>query len=237
MEKLKEIESCSHCHRKLDAPRLSLKYIITDALSQVFNLERGLFFTLWSLIKRPEQVIEAFISGNRFRYMNPFRLLFTVATGAVIMASLADYDIGNYMKLTGDDKALLANVTNIVNEYLNIILLLNAPIFALGSWIVFRSLKWNYAEHLVLAAYGYSLMVALDIVMDILILPLPQIAADFWHTIAQVEIILIAYVFIRVTKKHWFKGFLLFVLSLIVSYAFISIPTAIGLGIHAYFFS
>ena len=38
---------CDHCYKRIETERLSEGYLWKDALNNLFNLERGLFFTFY----------------------------------------------------------------------------------------------------------------------------------------------------------------------------------------------
>jgi len=160
---------CDHCNKAIRTERLSLGFLIKDALNNIFNLERGLFFTIWSLLKQPGEVCREFVSGNRFKYMNPFRFLIVAATFSVIAEAITgSTDIFNLMNIEGKDDESVQMVSMIMRDYLNLVILGSAPFYAIGSWIIFRKPKWNLAEYLVVNSYALSLIVILSGIVSFL---------------------------------------------------------------------
>lgn len=63
------LEPCEHCAKPNSIKTANMQFLISNAISQVFNLNRGLSFILIAMINRPDEVINAFITWNRFRYL------------------------------------------------------------------------------------------------------------------------------------------------------------------------
>ena len=140
---------CNVCHRQITKKRLTLKFLVNDALKNMFNLERGLFYTIIELVKQPEVVIKDYLDGDRYSYMNPFRFLLVAASFYAIVVSVFGFSVEGIIEMEDGTPMDLG----FIKEYSNLILLINVPLVALGSWLAFRRAKLNYAEHLVINAF------------------------------------------------------------------------------------
>lgn len=138
--------------------RYSLKNIRTAILNEL-NLEKGMLYTLVNLIKKPGVVINEHLFEDRNKMVKPIPYLFLTA-GFVTFITLKFIDFENEIDLSqlgsqpGEFQYNLVVVfKELVSKYYNINLLFNVPFFALGSFLMFQDRKFNYAEHLVVAAY------------------------------------------------------------------------------------
>ena len=67
---------CPNCSQSVKAnSRLTFKNIINDFFDNVFNLDKGFFFTIWNLLKQPRFILQGFISGKRKKFTNPVKYL------------------------------------------------------------------------------------------------------------------------------------------------------------------
>ena len=54
---------CSTCGQKVIEGRFTMKQIFADALTAVFNVEKGFFFTIIKLYTQPATVVKGYING------------------------------------------------------------------------------------------------------------------------------------------------------------------------------
>jgi len=214
-ELLKSEGTCDLCHKKVTHKRLTLSYLLSDALSNLFNLERGLVFTLRELIVRPGEVTNAFVSGDRYRYMNPFRLLITVVALVVLASSWVDLDMADMM--VTQNGARSEEMTQLMREafrkYLNVILLLNIPFMTVGSILIFRRQRWNFAEHLALNSYAYSVVALLTTVVSLIAAPFPTDVEKAINGVGGLLYLHVAFVYAKTWNIKWYRAILWFLLS------------------------
>lgn len=70
--------------------RFDLKNAFSSILESL-NLERGILFTLWSLLRSPGKSTKDFLQAGRLRYISPFRLLIVSTTLLVLIFSITDF--------------------------------------------------------------------------------------------------------------------------------------------------
>lgn len=206
-------EQCEHCKKPISREGLSVRFLVLDALNQLFNLDRGLIFTLLEMLRRPQAVIMAFVEGNRFRYMNPFRLLLISATLAVIVDAI-----------TGSSELIGAIAVrtegpnlNQIRDNMDLIIIAMVPLFALGTFLVFRKPKWNYAEHLAINAYGLSTITIFGALLSLLAMPFSDQVRLSIESSSQFLNLFMVYLFVKTWDYGWIKSFLLLVLSYFVT--------------------
>lgn len=69
---------CANCGQKQLPSTLTTKALLWDASDNVLNISKQVAATLKTLLLQPQFVIDAYLSGNRKQYVNPFRFLLIV---------------------------------------------------------------------------------------------------------------------------------------------------------------
>jgi hypothetical protein len=78
------LEYCANCGQKQLPSTLTTKALLWDALDNILNISKQVAGTLKTLLLHPQLVVDAYLSGNRKQYVNPFRFLLIV--GALTVA-------------------------------------------------------------------------------------------------------------------------------------------------------
>lgn len=73
-----EAKYCQHCGQQKIKGLLSLRELIADLVSSIFNLESRLWRTLLALVV-PGKLTESYFQGRRASLLTPFRIFFIVA--------------------------------------------------------------------------------------------------------------------------------------------------------------
>lgn len=150
---------CTHCGQKTTVERINLSNFLKELSSSVFQINKGLFYTLKELFVRPGHSIRDYLSGKRKYHFKPIAYAFTLSTLYFLLSHQLEgqtyLDDGlegflNYDSNLGDNQ--LATVKWLVKNYAYTILLF-LPIYALASFIAFWGTGFNYLEHIVLNAY------------------------------------------------------------------------------------
>ncbi len=180
---------CYECGQKTITKRLSVRVILRNLVEIFTNVDRGFFYTAKEMLRRPERVIRDFIGGATVRYINPFRyLLLTVGLSTLINLSLGIYDmqaadinenINATMGLDQDPELLerQQQLQTEMRKYANLIPLLIVPFISLMSLLLFKRLKYNYAEHLVMNAFFFGTLSFIGIPLLLLFAIFPQLIA------------------------------------------------------------
>lgn len=225
---------CPRCGQKSLEGRFTFKESIGWIFDKIFNLERGIFFTIKDLIFRPGLMLSSYLGRATVRYVHPFRFVFLMATISAIATILSGafeseelmkgvkgyiegFNDGNREKNLAFEDVLAFFET--VKKYFAFLLILNIPIISIASYIVFKKFKKNFTEHLIINCYAYGLYLVLSLPFFILILLnngiiLNQIANTFLYFIIYV------YIFSKLFCINFFKGMLRVLLAFIVSSVF-----------------
>jgi hypothetical protein len=161
-----QTQRCASCNARQRPERLSLTYMLHRLREDVFGTERGLFLTIWHLLVKPQQVTSAFIKGDSLRYYSPikyFIVMFALSIFASSSSALFDSTIADLIANKGLASKEVAQA--FVADWNVLLYLPLVLILALATRGFFRETGLNYAEHLVIAAYGWSQMVLLGAVV------------------------------------------------------------------------
>ncbi len=90
-ELLGQEKFCSNCGQK-NIDRLNLKYILSQFVEDVFNVDSKVFRTLKNLITKPGYLTKEYIEGRRSNYIPPVRLYIVMSVLFFFILSLIDYD-------------------------------------------------------------------------------------------------------------------------------------------------
>lgn len=154
---------CNKCGQVLITERFTTRKLIGDLFTKVFDLDRGLFYTFYSVLVRPHVVIRDYINGITKRYTNPAKLaiyLIAITTFLVVRNNNLDknvQDINNALSMNNQHGLELQTAfVGFIKEYMQYFTLLFIPFFALSSKWLYR--QFNYAEHLILQCYVYGVI-------------------------------------------------------------------------------
>ena len=141
---------CSNCGAKIVDDRLSLKGTWEEFVGPFFSWDNNFWRTFIGLFTNPKDVLEAYISGARKKYFQPFSYIILYATIAVFFYKffpldiIFDYSEGftkgyNSTNSTGNvPKIDMKGFMETLMSYYNFFVLLLIPIYALTSYIIFN---------------------------------------------------------------------------------------------------
>ena len=154
---------CGICGQKHATERLTLHEIGHDLLHAFIHVDRSALSLVYMLLVRPGTVARDYVQGKRKRYFGPFSFLVVIVAAASAVIAITGF------------RVVFANRANIVVDFLqghiNLLMFAEVPLLAAFSRLFdFRSC-FNFAEHLVLAAYTSSMRV---LIATLLVIP-------YWH--------------------------------------------------------
>lgn len=149
--------------------RISAKTIGASLLS-ILNLERGIFYTVWELIKNPGAAMRRYLFTDRSGFIEPLKFLvltipiflfltFTFFPNTGFFAGFENGLAGGEDGAIDPEKqALTRNLISVFKEYANFILLVTVPLAALFTRFIFSKYRLYFGEHLVLNAFLYGFL-------------------------------------------------------------------------------
>ena len=231
---------CSQCGQNSKIDKLNLPNFLTEISDNVFQLNRGLLYTIKELFTRPGHAIRGFIQGKRKNYFKPIAYALTLSTLYFIFSKIISKktiigdtisgfidastgDVEKFSILTSSLEWLASNVA-----YAALILI---PIYSFASYMSFLGKGYNYLEHIVLNSYIVGQQA---IIYSIFLLPSIFISNDYY---IQILMIIISISYVVWTFKTFFheQRLIATTLRLVLVYLLIfifiiGIFTAVSLG-------
>lgn len=142
---------CGTCGQKSATTRLTLHEIGHDLLHTFVHVDRSVLSLVRMLLVRPGMIALGYVQGKRKRYFGPFAFLFVVVAAASAAVALTGFRAVS----TNNPNA----VANFLQTHINVVMLAEVPLLAAFSRLLDARGGFNFAEHLVLAAYASSMRV------------------------------------------------------------------------------
>lgn len=150
---------CTHCGQKTSIERINLSNFLKELSSSVFQINKGLFYTLKELFVRPGHSIRDYLSGKRKYHFKPIAYAFTLSTIYFLLSqglegqTYLDDAFGGFLNYDSKiDESQLTTFKWLGKNFAYTILIC-LPFYALASFIAFWGTGFNYLEHIVLNAY------------------------------------------------------------------------------------
>lgn len=152
---------CGQCGQKVIQHRITMRMVFAEAFNEITNVDRGLLYTFFMLLKKPDQVVLDYLAGRTIKYASPFKyLLFWTAISTLIYIGFGFYDqqvAGMDGLVPSSDDREVNEVGALYNEWMKqnfqLVSIIYIPLFALFTRYFFKKSGLNYAEHLVANAY------------------------------------------------------------------------------------
>ncbi len=204
---------CWYCGQSAGVKRLNIKEILEEFfLSPLHIHPHGLLFTFIWLFRDPGAVIRKYVQGERKLLHPAFRYLVLAGTFATIVIAIYhpfEMDNGQSMGISFVEPDFFVWVSG----HITVINLVAVPIFALGSYLLFKPSGFNYAENLTLQAY----IASQQLWILVLFFPIFQFAPSLDEIVNNfysiVTIIYNIYVVMHFFRLLNFTGFLLSVMA------------------------
>lgn len=137
---------CGACGQRTDIhPQLTMRDIGRDLVHAITHADHSIFALVRALLFRPGHVARDFIAGRRKRHFGPFAfLLITVGLASAVILLCGVEWFSPFEHGSPDD---------LLQRHVNLVILLQAPMLAGCSALLFLRDRLSFADHLVLAAY------------------------------------------------------------------------------------
>ena len=231
---------------KKEIKPITMRYLLLGIVG-VFNIESGFTYTIYSFLKKPGKAFVNFLGKDRYRFANPFRLAFIITAIATFLTfqlnvygelneGFDDFQEGYNSAASTNQFQEIKNDSAIINQffkdYSNIFLLISIPVLAIFSFLFYRKRGYNYAEHLVLNTFIYSITTLFYIILIFFISLADWV--NFLYLILSVSYTIYAYM--SVLKGSVFRALLCQLVSYFVYLIFVifisGVIFAIKLGIE-----
>lgn len=220
---------CSGCGYPNKLKRIDRQYIV-DEVSSIINFDRGIFYTIKELFKRPRDTVREFIHEDRKKIIKPITFLIICSFFYTIIQQFLGFE-ANYININvaSRNTPFVVKVYDWFSKnygYANIIMTI---LIALWVKIFFKRYNYNYYEIYILVCFtmGISILILtfLGIIGSIINYPVLQFGiftSLLYNTWA------IGQFFDKKKKLNYLKAFLSYIFG-IVSFLFIFILIGIVL--------
>ncbi|MEY8760852.1 DUF3667 domain-containing protein [Chryseobacterium tongliaoense] len=156
-------EFCPHCGQRSDTARITPHSLMTsDILGSIWHIEARFFRTIRHILFGPGKMAMDYIAGKRIKYYNLFSLLL-ILFGFNVLALHFYLDMASI-----DIHKENSDIINFFSKYSKASLLGLLPIMALNAWALFRSVKLNFAEHIIIAVVSLCGILMILLVDDVI---------------------------------------------------------------------
>jgi hypothetical protein len=150
---------CGCCGQKSGQHRLTMHEIGHDLLHIFIHVDRSALSLVGMLLGRPGGVALEYVQGKRKRYFGPFAFLFAVVAAASAVIALTGIST---VASKGPNV-----VADFIQGHINAVMFAEVPLLAAFSRLLNRRGGFDFAEHLVLAAYTSSMRILFTTVIFI----------------------------------------------------------------------
>lgn len=178
---------CSNCGQPLKAHRINLPHLLHEVAHTFVHLEKGFLFTLKELGRYPGTMQKKYLSGMRLHYQKPFPLF---AISGTICALTLFLIYRNAPRQT--DQFFYKHYYFMVQASM-------LPVYALITYILFRSPALYYAEALVMNVYMLGFM-------SVFILPINALSFFLPNGIISLLEVIFLVSYNTWTNLNFFKG-------------------------------
>jgi len=142
---------CNNCGQKAGEKRFMLSNLPGEFLHGFYHVHNGLLFPIRELFIRPGETLRGYISGKRVKYFNPFTylLLISLVGGFLYKWSGVNEHLNDIFLASGD-------TIRFTGKYFSYRMLLTIPAYAIMCRFIYRSFKYNIAEHLIINTFLIS---------------------------------------------------------------------------------
>jgi len=212
---------CPNCGQKSDTNEINLKYFTEELPYGLFQINRGLFFTIKELTIRPGGAVLDYIEGKRIRYFLPFSYIILMASFYLITkSSVQQFWMGEYYN---------AETITSTTPFLGFIFTSLSPILAICFLLVFgRQSKLNFWKYVIASIYFLGHFLFILLVLRLLYFPFPKLTTNSgW--LASVSL---PYLVLSIYSIHlkFFKSKLALLFKSILTFVLFLIFAALSIG-------
>ena len=151
---------CNECGQSSTVGPINFRFLLMEIPHSVFQLNRGLLYTIKELALRPGHTIREFMEGKRKRHYKPLAFFLITSAIYVLITHLmdnntyvADLVAGFTRGMTDAGETSGERIIQWIFDNQTWVALTFVPVSAFATWLAFRKWKYNFFEHLVLKLY------------------------------------------------------------------------------------
>jgi len=151
---------CSNCGQNTETHKINLHYLVHGIQHGLLHFDNGILFTAKELFTRPGNSIREFLNGKRVNHFKPLSLVIILSGIYALISHFFHFDLlsNNYeIKVSGNEAAAFTNSANELREWIShhyyVLVLIQIPVFSIGTYTMFKDEGFNYIEHLVINSF------------------------------------------------------------------------------------
>jgi len=216
---------CGNCGQSADTHPINFHYLWHDVQHGIFHFDKGLFFTIKELFKRPGETIREFIDGKRVSHFKPVAMVFLLGSIYGLLYHYFDIDASGDLPKDMDNETVsfMNNINNWISSHYALATILMIPFASISSYLAFYKMKYNLVEHLVLNSFitGQKLVVSLLLFPAVYIANKTPAMLNIFGFTVLIDFILTAWTYNQFfNTQSRIANFLRSVLSYIIFYVF-----------------
>lgn len=135
--------------------RLTMADMLHDIPHSIWHVDKGILYTLKTMIRRPGATIRAYLAGKRVDHFRPLSLLFVVTGLYALLAALLHIDLVGPRDPAVPEALWQMQVKGaaFLAKYTNWCYVAMVPVWALFARLFLKKGGFNYAECLIIAAF------------------------------------------------------------------------------------
>ena len=138
-------------------------WLIHEVQYGIFNVDRGIFFTLKELLIRPGHAVRDYLGGKRKRYFAPFGLIMLLGAISVVFVQWLDIDFAAMAApANGPGQMKMPDMGEMMSHQ-TLMYLAMIPFMAVGTWLCLRKYGYNFVEHLIINTYIGALVAIISL--------------------------------------------------------------------------
>lgn len=160
---------CTNCGQKTKLGRLSVREILSEFLSSVFNIDAPFPKTLGNMFFRPYQLVKDYVQGKRKSYYAPVKYMVLCLFLNILIGELVGFDpIENQRSIDkgkmDPDSVIGYKAGEFLSQYLNYFLFILPFSMAVFSKLFFWRSPYNFAERTAMGFYLSGQFIVLSLI-------------------------------------------------------------------------
>jgi len=151
---------CSNCGQDANTHRINSHFLWHDIQHGLTHVDKGMLFTIKELFTRPGNSIRQFLEGKRIKHFKPISLVIILAGAYGFLSHYYEINIlSSNIQISGSGseyahaKKVVDNIIDWVSEHYALVTLIQLPVLALGTYLGFKKVDYNFLEHLVINSF------------------------------------------------------------------------------------
>lgn len=147
---------CYKCGQSSKVRKINIRYFLDEIPNSIFQINRGILFTVKELFIRPGHSIREFVEGKRKNHTKPIAFLLLTSTLYVLLNYFLGQQtfLGEFIEgVKSFDKNNDAEILNIISKNQAYLIFIILPFFSIASYLAFIKSKYNLFEHIILNLY------------------------------------------------------------------------------------